>query len=159
MTKNPLIFSSLLFLVATPALTPVMAESGSGQGTVTYVPVAVESMQDASGRTIARNHMKGVILATDSSVSFHLATQDCRGTSVVAADGKDVVVKGYCDAIDRDGDVWWLWYDGTTQGSSWGILGGTGKYAGMTGGGTTKNEKPAPDGRFVIHWEGNWQTP
>ncbi len=157
MSKSALTFSSLFLLVGTSAPSEVLAESGSG--TVTYVPVASETMQDSSGKTITRDHLKGVILASDPGIKFHLATQDCKGTTVVSAYGNDLVVKGYCDAIDRDGDVWWLWYDGTAQGSTWGILGGTGKYAGMTGGGTTTTEKPAPDGRFVIHWEGSWDIP
>jgi len=70
----------------------------------------------------------------------------CIQETVVSADGKDAVNKGVCDIVDRQGDVWWLWYDATREGSTWGILGGTGKYSGMTGGGMTRTELLAPDG-------------
>lgn len=157
MRKSTTGIARWLFLAGLVASAPSVAESVSGEGTVTYVPVASESLRGEDGKSIIRNHQKGVIIAADSAAPFHLATQDCRGTTVVSADGGEVISKGYCDVIDRDGDVWWLWYDATPQGSTWGILGGTGKYGGMTGGGTTKSEKPAPDGRFVMHWQGSWE--
>ena len=160
MMKRSFACASLMavFLASTVAM-PAHTDSGAGKGRVIYIPVARKLMKLPNGKTVDRNHLKGIILADDTNVSFPLAAQDCRGTTVISADGADVVLKGYCDAMDRDGDVWWRWYAGTAQGTTWGYIGGMRKHEGITGGGTTKTEQPAPDGRFVIHWEESWETP
>jgi len=42
---------------------------------------------------------------------------------------------GACDAADKDGDRWSIWWVDTPRGHL-GVTHGTGKFAGMTGGGT-----------------------
>lgn len=42
------------------------------------------------------------------------------------------------------------------DGNTWGFTGGTGKYEGITGGGTTTTLAQMADGRTAITWDGTW---
>ena len=44
----------------------------------------------------------------------------------------------------------------TARYRTWGFLGGTGKFAGVTGGGATAVIGGTPDGRVVVRWQGSW---
>ncbi len=134
------------------------AAEQKGSGTVTYVPVVSGASELADGRTVVRSGSKGIILSDDESIPFHLAGESCGGTTIISADGTRTWGSGYCDAIDKDGDAWWIWWRIEGDGSTWGFLEGTGKYEGITGGGTTKTLVRLPDGRQTIHWEGTWQV-
>jgi hypothetical protein len=61
---------------------------------------------------------------------------------------------GVCVAVDKDGDAWWLSYANKGEDRKWNVVSGTGKYAGMTGSGTTKLLATTPDGRTTISWSG-----
>ena len=50
----------------------------------------------------------------------------------------------------------WIWFWNGADGGEWGIINGTGKFEGMTGGGTSVPEAADPDGRFAIRWEGTF---
>jgi beta-xylosidase len=134
-----------------------LAAEYMGSGTVTYVPASTAVTQLAGGRSLIKSHIKGVILSNDTANPIHLSAQDCDGATILAADGKQIAASGSCHAVDTDGDVWTLWYHNSAAGNNWGVIGGTGKYDGMTGGGTTSPLADLPDGRFVISWDGAWQ--
>ena len=127
-------------------------------GSVSYVTVSSEADELADGRTLVRSTSKGIVRADDPTVSVHLSSQDCSGTDLIAAEGNFVLGQGYCDGVDKDGDVWWIWWRNSEQENVWGFLGGTGKYEGIEGGGTTAIETRLPDGRMSIRWQGTWQT-
>ena len=74
---------------------------------------------------------------------------------MIAADGS-TNGHGYCDAVDADGDRWWIWWNNTPESNKWGFIGGTGKYEGITGGGTTESLAQMADGRAAITWDGHW---
>jgi hypothetical protein len=118
--------------------------------TITFVTVSNETSTLSDGRTIMRIHQKGIIRATDPASPYNLSQQDCFGTIVVAKGGSSFQGAGSCDAIDKDGDIWWLWWSDSASGSPWGVIRGTGKYEGMTGGGTTVTDVQLPDGRSSI---------
>ncbi len=128
--------------------------SGSG----TYVTVTSESVPRADGTTMVRSHSKGLILENAPTGSLHLSGQDCYGADIIAAGGVLVEGWGACDAVDRDGDIWSIWYRSSGNGGSWGFLGGTGKFAGIEGGGTTETLIATADGRLAIRWQGSWKT-
>ncbi len=134
---------------------PAMAGEEKGGGTVTYAPAEVSNTQLPDGGMMQRSHIMGIVLADDASNSIHLASQDCFGTTVIAADGS-ANGHGYCDAVDADGDRWWIWWNNTPEGNKWGFIGGTGKYEGITGGGTTEALAQMADGRTAITWDGHW---
>ena len=143
-------------LAAVVAAAPVVAGAEDGSGTVTYVTVQSETTDLAGGGKVLRTHSKGVILADDPASDFHLSTQDCTGATVIGADGA-VSGTGSCDAVDRDGDTWAIWYSNSAAGRVWGVIGGTGKFAKMTGGGTTEPLLQTKDGRMTISWKGSWE--
>jgi len=65
--------------------------------------------------------------------------------------GKSEQAAGSWDAIDKDGDIWWLWWSDSAAGNPWGVISGTGKYEGMTGGGTTVTDVQLPDGSVIFN--------
>ena len=141
--------------IVAAAVSPVMSAEFKGSGTVTYVMVDTDTVKFASGSSKQRINMKGVIVADDPSNPIHLSAQDCAGSLVVGPDGAPLDGGGYCEATDKDGEVWWLsWSDANANGNTWAILGGTGKYAGMTGRGTVTVLMQSGDGRLVYRWNG-----
>jgi hypothetical protein len=145
-------------IIAILAATPVTAAQAANvkvDATVTYVTVSNDSSKLSDGRTVMRLHQKGIIRASDAKSPFNFNSQDCVGTVVVGKDGKSAQAAGYCDAIDKDGDVWWLWWSDSAAGNPWGVISGTGKYEGMTGGGTTLTDVQLPDGSVSITVKGD----
>ena len=132
----------------------VQAEEVEGGGSASYVTVSVEEFELAEGQPAIRVHQKGTLIA--EGTPFHLGSQDCFSTVVLASEGPSIPLYGYCDSTDRDGDMWVVWIkDEQGGGSIWGFLGGTGKYVGIEGGGTSKVEMQSED-RMVVTWEGKW---
>jgi hypothetical protein len=130
------------------------AEGTRGSGQVVYVEHRSEELELPNGERGFRTHNKGVVTAEQPETPFHMSTQDCVGTTILSADGEIASSGGYCDGIDRQGDVWLIsWYDGY-----WTFLGGTGKYARIQGGGTTRQGPAMAGGRSVVFWEGEWRT-
>jgi hypothetical protein len=131
------------------------AESGQAEGQVVYVQHRSDEFELRDGSKGYRTWNKGVVTAEDPETPFHMSAQDCVGTTIVSADGEVASAGGYCDGIDRQGDVWLIsWYDGY-----WTFLGGTGKYASIKGGGTTRQGPPMDGGRSIVFWTGEWITP
>ena len=79
----------------------------TGGGMVTYGPNSSEIVELAKGRTILRLSQSSIRLADDPTSLFHLVSEDCRGTLILAVDGSREIARGYCDKVDADGDVWW----------------------------------------------------
>ncbi len=154
------VLASLAIVLGALAAAPApmaQAQTVTGSGWVTYVPHSTETLVLPDGNTLERSHLKGVVIAADPEVPFHLSSQDCSGTNVLGSDGAPLLGSGYCEGVDRDGDVWWIWWRNAPDGDTWGFTAGTGKYEGIEGGGTTQPQFQGSDGRFVISWEGTWQ--
>jgi hypothetical protein len=130
-----LVSSLVLSFAAVPAQAAVIKISGKVPLTVVYH----DETKLPDGSVVSRDYLKGTIEAGDSSATFDGALQDCFGAIVFAPGGEDIVEgHGYCDAVDEDGDVWWLsWTSDESGQSRWTITGGTGKYAGIEGTGET----------------------
>jgi len=111
-------------------------------GEVTYQVVYHDQTDLADGRVVSRDHMRGVVDDKDDSSPIEGSTHDCFGAIVFAKDGKTMEEgHGYCDGVDKDGDVWWPSRTADSVGeSTWAITGGTGKYNGATGTGKTSFE-------------------
>lgn len=144
-----------LLITGALAVAP-LAQAAEGGGTVTYVTTWTEKTMLPGGRALQRYYQKGVVLMDKADGPFHLSAQDCSGSVAIGAGGKVENNAGSCSAVDKDGDSWWLEYHTGAQGDTWTILGGTGKYKGMKGGGTTAELVDTADGRLVITWKGSW---
>jgi hypothetical protein len=123
-------------------------------GTVTYSVSQITHIPLGGGRILTEQRMAGVVVASDSAPPFHLSSQDCLSAGIGDGKGLPDEDNGVCIAVDKDGDAWWLSYTNKGEDRKWTVVSGTGKYAGMTGSGTTKLLAITPDGRMTISWRG-----
>ena len=141
-------YGALAALVLSPA---AFADSGKGQAF--YEPTVRESVELADGRVLSRVSVSGFVIGSTMDNPFHMVNQHCSGTEITTAGEAMPTSFGSCEGMDRDGDIFFISYSGPT----WQILGGTGKFDGLTGGGTTAITHAWPDGKYVIDWEGTWK--
>jgi hypothetical protein len=128
-------------------------------GTGTYVTASSSSVKQANGGTVVHETFKGIVLSNVPGSIINGTSQTGSGTSVLDADGNLVLSMGYADGVDRDGDVFWIWWKTTPEGRTWGYNGGTGKFKGIKGGGTTTLLAYFPGDRSAISWEGTVSVP
>lgn len=149
--------SAVATLALAGLLTPAaVAGETTARGTVTYIGKPLDATALGGNGVVSRVHMKGVVIADDANSPLHLSSQDCYGSTVVDGTGEPKGGAGSCDGVDRDGDVWWIWWRNAPDSRTWGFIGGTGKWQGVTGGGTTGVLAAMPDGRTTISWLGKW---
>lgn len=144
-------YGSLLAILLLPA---AFADEGKGQSL--YAPTVLSTVELANGTTISRVSSSGFVISRDEDSPFHMVNQECTGTYVVAAGESEPEAYGYCEGLDRDGDMYFLsWYN-SADSNTWQLLGGTGKFDGISGGGTTSSAFTWADGKFVINWDASW---
>lgn len=140
-------------LFVTLSATALHAAEVKVNGTISYVIVSNQSEKLADGRALLRLHDKGVVNAADQASPFHLLSQDCYETILLDASGNISHGGGHCVSFDKAGDSYWNWWHFTESGSKWDVYHGTGKFAGMTGGGTCKPTVNFPD-RYTLVCDG-----
>ena len=146
MARRTFLTFALTMVVGLWHAIPAQAQVTETSGTAVYVPVSVETVELPDGRTLARVRSVGYVMSDDSANPFRDSGQTCTGTNV------GDVASGYCDAIDSDGDLYWIaWNNGPVNGS-WHLIGGTGKFAGMSGGGTSTAHPASAEGQYRIDW-------
>ncbi len=95
-----------------------------------------ESSELANGTTLTTMRLSSVHVSEDTSSPLHLAAGECAGALTATPDGK-TQGQGYCMRKDKDGDVYneqWNLAPGAEKGT-WKLVGGSGKYASMSGSG------------------------
>jgi hypothetical protein len=138
-----------LLLAALMVVVPA-ASAADLTGRAIYRPVSSESVDFSDGRVLSRSTVIGFVSGDGADNPFDSMTQNCYSVSM-STPGSDVVEQfGYCDALDKDEDLFVLNFHNDT----WEIAGGTGKFAGMKGGGTTKVIQTWSDGSYLITWTG-----
>lgn len=147
---SPLAAAALAALAAGPAA----AAGEHVSGTVTYISSHAHPVALAGGGRLLQVRSRGVLLDADPASPVNLSAQDCESTVVLGADKQPVMDSGSCVTVDKDGDTWTLWFLNRGDDRTWQVIGGTGKYAKMTGKGTTKVIGHAPDGREVLSYDG-----
>jgi hypothetical protein len=151
-----------LGILAAAALLMLCAEPGSAQevtltGKTLYVQVQSERLELPDGGSVERATHTGFAVADDEAEPIENET--CTGTQRWNADGTTWVGAGYCYQVDNDGDVVWLWWKSENGKGSYHLIGGTGKYAGISGDGKSETILEWPDGKFVVAWEGTEARP
>jgi hypothetical protein len=136
--------ASVLMLVS------MQAASADWTGKAFYKPVSEETLKLSDGRVLIRSVVAGYVYATSPGNPFDMLYQTCSSTILVTPDGGGTEQFGHCDALDADQNLFAI----TFHDAKWRIEGGTGKFAGMKGGGTTTNVHAWPDGSYLITWEG-----
>ena len=106
------------------------------------------------GSRVVESKLSGFNIMGDTGDTLHMANADCNGTNQYDADGNIVQGGGYCTLADKDREAVWIWWVRNAGGGTWGVLAGTGKYAGATGNGTWEGSDTWPDGKVENAWRG-----
>ncbi len=110
----------------------------------------------------ARGHVGGLFHSNVIDSEGEHASQWCASTGISNPQNAPLGSAGYCTLVGSNGDVLWVWFHNLGPGtpSVWGVIGGTGAWAGATGSGTTEPVTQSPDGRaFVNKSTGTITTP
>jgi hypothetical protein len=125
------------------------------EGRTLYVPIDTQSYDLPDGSNVEQQARSGFSVEITGETPPH--NEVCSGTRIYSPDGKAWHEAGYCFSVDPDGDVIWLWFKGTEEGSEHHFISGTGKYDGITGGGTAKQGTEWDDGKFYVDWTSSWE--
>ncbi len=136
----------------------LQAQETSATGHSVYFPGSRTVVELPDGRLAADVTFDGYVITDDENSSFNLVAQDCAGTDLIGADGAVVISSGYCAGRDRDGDMYWFSFWNTPESNKWTLTGGTGKFKGIKGGGTSQQLAMHEDGTMSLRWEGSWTT-
>jgi hypothetical protein len=100
-----------------------------------------EVLNVAEGHTQGHGSVVGTSFNDSGSGPLHLGAAECVYTFY--AKGETLVNKGYCAFGDADGDRIFTDWTGNAESGINNIVGGTGKYAGITGRGPWFNSGPS----------------
>jgi hypothetical protein len=142
-------FASLL-AASVLAIVSVQAAAGDWTGKAYYGPISAETLKLSDGRTLTRTVVAGYVYGDSAGNPFDMLQQTCSSTTLVASNGEEMEQFGHCDALDSKQDLFVISF----HNDDWRIESGTGKFAGMKGGGKTKVIQTWPDGGYLISWAG-----
>ena len=119
----------------------------------------------ADGSTLIHQTTHGIWIETTPEAGFPAdKVADCNSTMLLSAEGAPIAYRSVCTAADMDGDLLVATIGATKPDFSdctWAMHGGTGKYAGVTGGGPCMSGGPiTKDGNnSKFSWTGEWVLP
>lgn len=123
-----------------------------------YYSAQLQSTQLEKGHTFTLiREWRGINAAKDPATITHLTRLECTGF-IDAKPDETFSAEGYCNHWDRDGHLWvghW-WNNSKMPAGRFEVVAGEGKYAGATGGGTTRCTflKAGPDPQVVCEVSG-----
>ena len=119
----------------------------------------------AHGSTLIQQTTHGIWIETTTEAGFPAdKVADCNSTMLVSAEGAPIAYRSICTASDIDGDTF-VGSIGATKPDfsdcAWTMHGGTGKYAGVSGGGQCQPLVPiTKDGNDTKStWTVEWVLP
>jgi len=138
------VFALLVLFVSGVALGETITVDATGHYVRINEPEFLELVDDHELYPGYRRHIS--VTGKDGKAESHW----CFGSNVM--DGSTLEFgAGYCTALDDDGDVYWTWFEVAKRGGfAWKVMGGTGKYKGATGGGTSRASGSLPDGSATL---------
>ena len=148
--------SACLLLLATTAAFGQMEYNATGG--IALTPEVVGTVDLPDGNVLVKTMSSGFIWTNEEGIVGGNGSMDCSNFSTVGPEGDQLDGAGTCVGLDPDGDLWWSWATGAGEGE-WGLTGGTGKYAGINGGGTWKVQVQFADGKVTNEWQGTWTIP
>jgi hypothetical protein len=139
-----------------------------GKFKAAYATIGTYTYMEVPGGGFATWSSPGLMWVLDGKMYMPHGKQDCIGYTAYNTQGGKWT--GYCSCVDKDGDKVLVMQEGTEapdQSYSYKerILGGTGKYTGITGSGTGRgtNAYPPPKGDGTFQGEGvfeeEWKLP
>lgn len=125
----------LSFFLTSSVLADTQKIDNTAYGVVIERPMEVTMTNGAKVMT------GGLFHANSVDANGEVNSQWCRSTTALGDEGP-VAGGGYCTIIAENGDLLFVWFGG----GNWGVINGTGRYEGATGGGTTTGVSQNPDG-------------
>jgi len=123
------------------------AETEQVSSTLNQVVIKMPEKVDLpNGKVVMANGQWHASTVNDKN--GELSSQWCTGEQYPDAKGAPMYGAGYCTIFFDNGDILWVSFTGTGEGKpgGWAVIGGTGRYAGATGGGTTTTVSRRSDG-------------
>jgi hypothetical protein len=112
--------------------------------------IQVKSGDDSKTPNGVRRIVNGVGQTTIiNDKTGETSSEWCYGEDLPDASPRALSYVGYCTTFYDDGSLLWTsitWNAGDNQSGRWIVLGGSGRYAGATGGGTSANVSTRADG-------------
>jgi hypothetical protein len=139
----------------------VVPTTGYGLNTVT----SSTATPLADGSTLIHQTTHGIWIETTTEAGFPAdKVADCNSTLLLSAEGAPIAYKSVCTASDVDGDTFLgsiIAMKPDFSDCAWTMHGGTGKYAGVSGGGQCQPLGPiTKDGNDTKStWTGKWVLP
>ena len=138
---------------------PVAAQAG--QGTFTTITISAEQTVLPDSTVQMLQHYRQITLANTPAYPLHNTKADCVGQFRVAK-GAAVAGSGSCFVQAMDGQGISMWWEMTAAGTAacpdlcgnWGVYGGYGRFAGLSGGGTWTRNGQFSDGSASGTWTG-----
>ena len=160
--KTSIFAATTLFAMSTfAAAGTVVPAAGYGLNTTT----SSTATPLADGSTLIQQTTQGFWIETTTESNFPSEkVADCNATMLLSAEGAPIAYRSVCTATDIDGDLFVGTIGATKPDFSdcaWTMHGGTGKYAGVTGGGACMSGGPiTKDGNSSKStWTGEWVLP
>ena len=124
-----------------------------------FATIVWDELELDEGHSLAWWRGDGVGFDDDPTSPAHLVTADCAGTYEFMPD-ETYTVTGFCTYTTRDGDKYYLkwWESPGMEEGRYEYTGGTGKFAGITGGGTYTGEE-LTDTLSTSQFEGVMELP
>ena len=146
-----------LFFIAVAQAQPVETHHESGRGFSAYSTTTIDTVPLADGHKLMNVHTWGLFYTEDPESRLNESRYDCFGSHPFDAAGENLGGQGYCAGIAKDGDHWWIHWNGTQRGGDWRFSGGTGKFADISGGGEWANAAGFAPQETTTVWQGQWQ--
>ncbi|MDH4323988.1 MAG: hypothetical protein OEW90_07585 [Betaproteobacteria bacterium] len=125
------------FAIALLVGAPLAALAQSVPYDIKVCNITEATVIDSAGDvTVLATHGRGITDSNPAGGPFDGTTYECR--SVMDASKVSVEFSGRCTFVDKDGHKALGAFTGTPKGWEWKFVGGTGKWEGIRGGGTTK---------------------
>ena len=136
---------------------PVEAHIETGRGFSVNSTNTSDTVPIGMGRALVNVHSWGLFSTDDPVSRFNNSHYDCYGTYLIDEAGDSPDGRGYCTGVAVSGDVWWIRWDGDRSGGDWSLVGGTGAFEHITGGGQWSNQAGFAPTESITVWEGTWE--
>jgi len=151
------LLGGLVIFAAAASAQPVGTKQEIGRGFSAYSTTKTDTVPLEGDQALLHTHDWGLFFTDDPASLLNQSRYDCFGTHLINSEGESLGGRGYCAGIAANGDLWWNRWTGTLTGGDWVFVGGTGKFAFISGGGQWSSAAGFALEETVTVWEGRWQ--
>ncbi len=151
------VLGGVTFLAVSAGAQPVGTHQEMGKGFSAYSTTKTDTVPLDDNRALLHIHNWGLFYTEDPASMLNQSRYDCFGTHLIDDEGVSLGGRGYCAGIADNGDLWWNRWSGTLSGGDWTFVGGTGRFANISGGGVWSSAAGFAPEETITVWEGRWQ--